>query len=105
MRILMLSFLILVACSIRVNPQAGPFDKSCSQPNVPNQLGVVTPPKNIDFKIIVIVPPEKFDRGMVRNWSSGAKQVGPAPQSVVPCKDADPFSKTPPSRIKNRHSR
>ena len=104
MRYVALSLLILLACSVRVNPQAGPFDKSCDQPNVPDQLGIVTPPRDIDFKIIIIVPPKDFDRGMVHNWCSGTKQIGCAPQTDSPQTETNPFFKVSPPKIKNRHS-
>jgi hypothetical protein len=103
MRYIALSLLIIAACSVRVNPQAGPLEKSC-QPNVPDQLGVITPPKAIDFKIIVIVPPKNLDRGIVRNSCSGAKQIGCSGQSDVPVTEENPLLKTRP-KIKNRDTR
>jgi hypothetical protein len=104
MRYIALSLLIIAACTVRVNPQAGPLEKSC-QPNAPDQLGVITPPKAVDFKIIVIVPPKNLDRGIVRNWCSGPKQIGCADQSDVPVTEENPRFKTPPAKIKNRDTR
>jgi hypothetical protein len=103
MRYVALSLLIIVACSVRVNPQAGPFDKPAGQANVPDQCGIVTPPKDIDFKIIVIVPPKNFDRGILLNGCSGAKQIGCAAPSDVPLTEDDQLLKTPPAKVKKPH--
>lgn len=102
MRYVALSLLILMAGSVRVNPQAGPFDKSRGQPSVLNQLGIVTPPKDIDFKIIIIVPPKDLDRGMVRNSCSKENQIDCVPQLVLHGTEANPLLRTPPARIKHR---
>ena len=106
MKYLTFSFLVLMlAFSVEVNAQGelsnNASSKSCEQ----YKIGIVTPSKDIDFKIIVIVPPKNLDQAMVVNPCPEQNQIASAPQIIIPRKEANEFFKVPPFTIKNKYSK
>lgn len=73
--------------------------KSCDQ----YKIGILTPPKDMDFKITIIVPPKNLDQAMVSNPCPEQNQVGFAVQIIVPRKQSKEFFRVPPftAKIKN----
>jgi hypothetical protein len=104
MKYLTFSFLVLVlAFSTEAQGKSSnnASNKSCEQ----YKIGIVTPSKDIDFKIIVIVPPKNLDQAMVFNPCPEQNQVASAPQIILPRKETNEFFKVLPFTIKNKYSK
>lgn len=61
------------------------------------KIGIVSPPKDVDFKLIIIVPP-KIDQAMVINPDPGSKELLSPPKVFSPDSDkkVEQFFKLPP---------
>lgn len=103
MKYLTFSFLILVlAFNVKVDAQgesSNNASKSCEQ----YKIGILTPSKDINFKIIVIVPPKDIDQGMVFNPCPEQSQIASAPQIILRRRETNEFFfKVPTFTIKNK---
>lgn len=115
MKYLTFSFLILVlAFSVEVDAQGQSSNNASSRACEQYKIGIITPSKDIDFKIIVIVPPKSLDQAMVVNPCPGQNQVASAPQIIIPRsapqiiiprKETNGFFQVPPFTIKNKYSK
>jgi hypothetical protein len=104
MKYLTFSFLILVlAFSVEVNAQGESSNNSSRKSCEQYKITILTPSKDIDFKIIVIVPPKNLDQAMVFNPCPEQHQIASAPQIVIPHKETNEFFKVPPFTIKNKY--
>lgn len=82
--------------------QVQPFDQHGSDCCSKYKIGIVSPPKDVDFKLIIIVPP-KIDQAMVINPRQESKDLSFPPKTFSPDSDkkVEPFFKLPPFPIQN----
>jgi hypothetical protein len=105
MKYLTFSFLVLVlAFSLEVNAQGESSNNVSSKTCEQYKIGIVTPSKDIDFKIIVIVPPKELDQAMVFNPCSEQNQVASAPEIMVPRQETSGIFRVPRFTVKNKYS-
>jgi hypothetical protein len=93
-----LSLLILmVAFQGDVKTQTGPLDNSMKRLPELDKAMIVAPPKNIDFKIIVIVPDQKFQPSKTLPPCSVVQNLTPCVPDKHPRKTKRPFHGQPSS--------
>lgn len=96
--------ILVLAVGVEVKGQGGSSNnagsKSCDQ----YKIGIITPSKDIDFKITFIVPPKNLDQAMVLNLCPEQNQVASAVQIIVPRKRTTEFFKVPPFTFKDKNS-
>ena len=80
--------------------QVQPFNQSGSDCCSKYKVVIVSPPKDIDFKLIIIVPP-KIDQAMVVNPGQEWKESSTPPQFINPDRDkkVEQYFKLPPFPI------
>ena len=113
---LFILFLVL-AFSVEVRAQGEESNNTVSSSNNSCErykIGILTPRKDIDFKITIIVPPKNIDQAMVINPCPAEQQVAVtpgtnippfAPRTDIPSADPNSFFKAPPFTIRNKYSR
>ena len=84
MKYLIVSCLIMLFPILGTKAQVQPFNQinpgSCSN----DKTGIVSPPKGVDFKIIVIIPPKDFDQAMVFNQGHESNGISSSPKAINP---------------------
>jgi hypothetical protein len=112
---LLILFLVL-AFNVEVRAQGEESNNTVSSNNscARYKIGIITPSKDIDFKMMIIVPPKNIDQAMVFNLCPAEQQVAVtprlnvhpfAPQIVIPSEEPNSFFKAPPFTIRNKYSR
>ncbi|MFN2454599.1 MAG: hypothetical protein ABR577_10305 [Pyrinomonadaceae bacterium] len=106
MKYLSTSFLTLllifdVAANIQNNSTNNVGSRSCEE----YKIGIITPPKDVDFKLTIIVPPKDIDPAMVINPCAELVQTVSTPQIIIPRKESGKLFKPLPFTIKNRYSK
>ncbi len=91
--------IMLLVPAVAANAQDQPFNQSTPVCCSNYESTIVNPPRGIDFKIIIIVPPKDFDQAMVLN-PCPEMQTSPPKVSVPDYPNgAKQFFKLPPFTV------
>lgn len=102
MKYLMFTVFVLgLAVGVEVNGQGELSNNAGSKSCGPYKIGIITPSKDIDFKIRISVPSKNLDQAMVFNPCPEQNRVASAVHLIVPRKQTKEFFKLPPFTLKN----
>jgi len=82
--------------------QVQPFNQISPGCYSNDKIGIVSPPKDVDFKLIIIIPPKDFDQAMVFNQGRESNGISSPPKVFNPdCYlKVEQFFKLPPFRTR-----
>ena len=95
---------LVLAVGVEANGQGESSNNAASKLCDQYEIGIITPSKDIDFKIRIIVPSKNLDQAMVFNPCPEQNQVASAVQIIVPRKQTKEFFKVSPFTFKNKNS-
>jgi hypothetical protein len=64
--------------------QVQPFNQISPGCGSNDKIGIISPPRHVDFKLIVIIPPKDFDQAMVFNQGQESNGISSPPKVFNP---------------------
>src|ERR1700694_2111830 len=93
---------LLFALSVKTSAQDNPLSKAGqgvivvipgeNQGSCPDyKIGIITPPKDVDFKMKLLTPSENIDPGIIFKLCGESSHLSSAPQISMPQQGINPF--------------
>ncbi len=94
---------LLLVLSAGAGAQDIPFKKA-DQGCIDYKIEIITPPKDVDFKIIINVPSGNIDQGIIFSPCRESNECPPAPKTINPDRNkaVDQFFRVLPFPTKRR---